>query len=655
MTARTLFWIGNYDAARAEAEEAVTLARRAGDRVAEFFAVWQGAMTEMEAGRVAESIPRHAEALRLAEAANRSFAAMMRINLADAESQVGAVSAAEEQLAEARRDIAARIAPPLWAAYTDEIEARIRFTQARYDEAAVLFGRAAEASGSSWLTVRARLGRARALRAAGRPDEAAAAYRETILAVESTRGQASADQQRAPYMAANASAYRELVALLWSSSGPSAAKTAFAVAEAGRARSLLDALQATGTPGASAVPAPLERIQSALAGDELLLEFVEAEERLFVFAVARAGLRWLELDLMPLAELRERITFYRKLLREAGDNREVASAARALYRALLEPVLGGDLARTTGSLVVSADGMLHGLPLEALADRDAAGDPRFVGERFVVRYTPSGSLVASATAHRRAAGRPLLVVGDPPLSGSGVGHRGSPHLRSRVISRLPRAAEEASVAARHAGGAALLVGADASESAVLAQDPGSFRVLHFATHAVVDETLPLQSALWLGASPPADGLLQAAEIYHWSLQADLVVLSACDTGLGRSLGSEGLQSLARAFLHAKARSVVATLWEVEDAAALEMMSEFYARLAKGRPVAQALAEARRSLIARGWPPRAWAAFVAVAPVDVRPIEPRSLPVTASAATTASAAALAVTAGLILLRRRGRKP
>src|SRR5262249_8588989 len=126
-------------------------------------------------------------------------------------------------------------------------------------------------------------------------------------------------------------------------------------------------------------------------------------------------------------------------------------------------------------------------------------------------------------------------------------------------------------------GSARLFEREAAVERALARPEGArATMLHFATHAVVDETRPEQSAWALTPLPPSeDGLLQVREIYRLSLDADLVTLSACETALGAEFAGEGLVGLARAFHIAGARAVVATLWSVNDEATAELMDRFY--------------------------------------------------------------------------------
>jgi CHAT domain-containing protein len=146
-------------------------------------------------------------------------------------------------------------------------------------------------------------------------------------------------------------------------------------------------------------------------------------------------------------------------------------------------------------------------------------------------------------------------------------------------------------------GSVTLYGAAASEAALKAQSLRDFRVLHFAAHGVGNEAEPDRAALVLTAGSTAeDGLWQSREIRQSRLNADLVVLSACETGTGRLEGQEGIMNLARAFLIAGAKSVVASLWAVEDRSSATLMGFFYKHLAAGLQVREALRQAQLDFI-----------------------------------------------------------
>jgi CHAT domain-containing protein len=162
-------------------------------------------------------------------------------------------------------------------------------------------------------------------------------------------------------------------------------------------------------------------------------------------------------------------------------------------------------------------------------------------------------------------------------------------------------------------GNTLLLGPEATESAFKKQPLGRYQVLHLAVHALANTAQPDRAALVMLSDPAAgeDGFLQASEVVHLKLNADMAVLSACDTAIGPIGGEEGIATLSRAFLLAGTRTVVSTLWSIEDLSSLVLMRQFYAHLAAQMPADVALAEAKRDVIrkfGRKAQPYYWAAF-----------------------------------------------
>jgi CHAT domain-containing protein len=137
--------------------------------------------------------------------------------------------------------------------------------------------------------------------------------------------------------------------------------------------------------------------------------------------------------------------------------------------------------------------------------------------------------------------------------------------------------------------------------------------VHFATHGLIDEERPERSGLVLTANPPIDdGLLQTRDIHGLRLDADLVTLSACETALGQNVTGEGMIGLTRAFFCAGARAVVASLWDVEDAATARLMETFYRNIRRGQPIDIAPQQAKLTFVRSGGDssrPFAWASFV----------------------------------------------
>jgi CHAT domain-containing protein len=168
-----------------------------------------------------------------------------------------------------------------------------------------------------------------------------------------------------------------------------------------------------------------------------------------------------------------------------------------------------------------------------------------------------------------------------------------------TFSDLPGSKQEvARIAAILPGSKKLLIDASATESNFKALPLGDYRIIHFALHGVGSPQFPDRAALVLGNSEGAgqDGLLQAREIRELPLRADLVILSACDTGSGKLLGEEGIASLERAFLLAGARSVVASLWTADDTYTIGLMKRFYQHLVAGSDEGAALRQAKLDLL-----------------------------------------------------------
>jgi CHAT domain-containing protein len=190
-----------------------------------------------------------------------------------------------------------------------------------------------------------------------------------------------------------------------------------------------------------------------------------------------------------------------------------------------------------------------------------------------------------------------VIFGDP---------RNPRDLEGRPLPPLPATLAESRALARLFPGARAFLGEDATEEALKAAGR-SARYLHVASHAVVDEHLPLESFLALSAPRPGEeprsgqdnGRLQAWEVFEQlRLDADLVTLSSCGSASGQAPAGEGVLSLARAFQYAGARSVVASLWDIPDRSTALLMQRFYAGLARGLDKDEALRRAQLALLRR---------------------------------------------------------
>uniref|UniRef100_Q025F1 Tetratricopeptide TPR_2 repeat protein n=1 Tax=Solibacter usitatus (strain Ellin6076) TaxID=234267 RepID=Q025F1_SOLUE len=276
----------------------------------------------------------------------------------------------------------------------------------------------------------------------------------------------------------------------------------------------------------------------------------------------------------------------------ANRDLEYRTAAAALYRKLLGPAAAELRGKST--IVVVPDGVLWNLPFQALVRPDGA----HLLERQTVFYAPSLTFLRQDRRSGGPAGRELLAMGNPGAA------------------NLPNAAREVQTLAKlyDAGGALALTGAAATKDAWL-RDAPNYRLLHLATHGVLNPANPMYSWLALapGAKDASDDALEAREIVAMNLHADLAVLSACDTGRGLVMAGEGLVGMSWAFLAAGTRTTVVSQWKVESASTTDMMLAFHRNLkqemGRARSLQRAMVATMRTPERRH--PYYWAGFVMI--------------------------------------------
>jgi CHAT domain-containing protein len=275
-------------------------------------------------------------------------------------------------------------------------------------------------------------------------------------------------------------------------------------------------------------------------------------------------------------------------------------------------------------LLIVAEGVVQYLPFAALPEPGAAGQPVFLNHEIV--NAPSASVVAvlrRETAGRKPAAKAIAILADPVFSANdprfapGTAHRSAGDPGSQEFLRLRFSRTEAEEIARLAPAAATFkaLDFDASRDTALKTKLGDYRIVHFATHSVLNNEHPELSSIVLSlvdrAGRPQNGYLRLYDVYNLRLSADLVVLSACQTALGGEITGEGLIGLTRGFLYAGASRVLATLWEVDDRTTAELMKGFYAAvLVHGERPSAALRAAQVAMYqTKGWDaPYYWAAF-----------------------------------------------
>ena len=425
-----------------------------------------------------------------------------------------------------------------------------------------------------------------------------------------------------------------------------AAATQSRSAQAGAAEGGLDRLSAqladvesrirTSSPHYAALtqarPLTLAEVRArVLDPDTQLVQYALGEEGGYVWVVSHDRLESARLP--ARAEIEAAALRLHDLLSAApagGDAARLRSAQDELGRLVLAPVAGLLRARR---LLVVAPGALQYVPFASLPL--PGGAPTLLS-RFELVSAPSASVIATLRDEPREhpATRVAAVFADP------VFERTDPRLPKVANARDTARSERRSDAALRAvrGGLARLpfsrgeadsiaslmsprdsleaIGFAANRAAATSPALADYRIVHFATHAVLNTRQPELSGVVLSLfdarGQPQDGFLRLHDVYNLRLGADLVVLSGCQTALGKDLKGEGLIGLTRGFMYAGARGVVASLWQVDDASTAELMKRFYrAMLKDGQRPSAALRTAQLEMVRdRRWAaPFHWAGFV----------------------------------------------
>jgi len=377
----------------------------------------------------------------------------------------------------------------------------------------------------------------------------------------------------------------------------------------------------------------LQEAQNELIDDETACyAYLLAKENSYGFAITRKDIK-----IFPLPGKKEIQKLVQEHLMAVTDvTNQDFRLGHKLYEALIRPGLSG----RTRRLIIVPDDALYFLPFETLLRKDEGRD--WLIRDYTIAYAPSLSSLRELVARKRADGhkatKDILAVGDPsfgtneaePAAGGGSGlleDSGSPaEVRFFRLKFSGQEIEKISALFKP-GRREILLRDKASEENFKHQDLADYRIIHFATHAFIDDKKPARSAvvLSLDQDPKEDGFLQMREVFNLKLRADLVALSACQTGLGQLIRGEGIEGLSRAFFYAGASSVLLSLWAVNDQASYQLLERFYVHLRSANPVMDSLRQAKLEMIDSGVlaHPYYWAGFVVAGNADTV-IFPRSL-------------------------------
>ncbi len=386
-------------------------------------------------------------------------------------------------------------------------------------------------------------------------------------------------------------------------------------------------------------PLSLTDVQRLLEHGTLLLEYAlgdEHSERGYVWAVGANAMH--AYPLPPRAMVVQAIRAFQNALPDVANPRDFDAASAKLGAMLL-----GSVAGELGSnrLIVVGDGPLQAVPFAALmVPAGPRKGPRMLVLDHEIVQEPSASAIAAlrrSTAGRGSPPDTVAVLADPVFSASDPRLAGteprSDQLSANVVAvvsravtnngelpRLQNTRAEASSILALASPARSLARFDFDASKQAAEDPGlaRYRIVHFATHGLLDDRNPglsgLVFSLFKPDGTPEDGYLRLNDVFDLNLPVDLVVLSACNSGQGKLVGGEGLVGLTRGFFYAGAASLVASLWNVDDAATAWLMARFYGEML-GRDHLAPAAALRRAQLAmlqsgRWRQPYYWAPFIA---------------------------------------------
>lgn len=597
--------LAKLDAAEQLAEEIITQARASQRRVKETIALITASTIALAKGNEARAIEQLESAIALAEKGRfKRLLANAQFNLADIYRQRGELPKAEALAAAAAESTqnSGDIYPmPLRL----RVLAQLQASQGKYREASATYDRASDlldAMIGGATSTHGKIGLITAMSAVYTEHFALAAnhlkdIEKAFLILERARGRVTTDllmSERRSDSPQKAELHNRISRLNLELTRAESSEQVRQI----RDKIFLAEQTRWLTPGSSPLksepwkPIPLGSVRASLAASELLLEYVLAEPHSHCLVIGRDFVRVIQLP--GRESIAELVGAYLNTLRgKRVSKQEGSQLFTALFRGIPE-------AEKRERLIIVPDGILHVLPFEALVDRRG----RYLVSTHTITYAraASGVYFAKSLPTSKPVERALLGVG-------GIPYDQTPELKKLAVMRgyvrtplvdLPASREEVAAAQTvlRADGNTLLLGSEATKSSFKESISEQHAVIHLAVHAVSNEKHPDRAALILLSDPQLgdDGILEASEIVHLRTDADLVVLSACDTAVGSLQGQEGIANLSLAFRLAGARAVLSTLWNIDDISALYVMKRFYAHLADGKTPAHALTAAKRDML-----------------------------------------------------------
>jgi CHAT domain-containing protein len=426
-------------------------------------------------------------------------------------------------------------------------------------------------------------------------DDAENYYRQSINEIENQRNTISTELSRINFFGNKQKPYQDLIHLLINQNKNS---KAFIASEQTKSRTLIDILSKktyleeiylTDTTEKnnpilnklSLSSINIDDIQNKLSSDTTLVSFHYDDNNLYAFLLNKSSV-----EVIPLERnhLEQDVQEYGQLIQ--SESNKILSVSEKLYKRLISPLQ--DRLKTP-NLIIIKYGVLNYVPFAALKNND-----EFLIDQFKINYLPTAALFTQMN-QKLSAEHSLLALGNPNIGNKNYD--------------LPFAEEEVKELGKILKPSKILVKENASKENLL-KFGNEYKYIHIASHGKFNEQQPLESGLMLAGNSVDDpkDRLTAKELYSLKLNADLITLSACETGLGKVSNGDDVLGLVRGFMFAGAKNIVSTLWSIDDEATKKLMVSFYQKLNSGNSPAEALRSAQL-LIKKDYPnPFYWGAF-----------------------------------------------
>jgi CHAT domain-containing protein/Tfp pilus assembly protein PilF len=366
----------------------------------------------------------------------------------------------------------------------------------------------------------------------------------------------------------------------------------------------------------------IKEIQETLLDNNIaFFEYIIGKDQSYAFVVTKKDLKIFPIPARD--EVKKSVSNYLKVISDK-DNKNF-QAGYELFNTLISP----GLEKNIKTIIFIPDDILNFLPFETLITNKEKKD--WLIKNYKIAYAPSVSSLKEIIKRKESSGRKpqkdILALGDP--------YFGSPETESNRISTLRALYSNDSInlfRLKYSGLEVDIISTlfskskqkiflreNASEEQLKNNNLAEYKIVHFATHSIIDDKTPAQSSIVLSLyqDPNEDGLLQTREIYNLKLNSDLVTLSACDTGLGELIHGEGIEGLNRAFFSAGTSAVLMSLWAVNDQASCQLMERFYRHLKSSESIMDALRNVKLEMIDSGVlsHPYYWAGFIVSGKAD----------------------------------------